>query len=141
MEKTEKLTKQEIYAIEKNHNTPKIDRGAVRRRTHCDPPLNMFRTCYDRALDPNNDLEYDELRLLTPFKVPYIHHDEWLVTETMYLVITEFVGNSTRDKLQCDSILQLEELTIKYLMASCCVEYNMKTAPLFLVHSLSFHVN
>ncbi|KAL7517733.1 hypothetical protein ACHAWX_002630 [Stephanocyclus meneghinianus] len=76
----------------------------------------MFRTCYDRALDPNNDLEYDELRLLTPFKVPYIHHDEWLVTETMYLVITEFVGNSTRDKLQCDSILQLEELTIKYLM-------------------------
>jgi hypothetical protein len=68
-------------------------------------------------LDPNNDLEYDELQLLTPFKQPYIHHDEWQITEyEMHLVLTEYQDDKTSEKTKCDSILQLEELSIKYLM-------------------------
>lgn len=98
----------------------KIDHGAISIRKRCDPPLNIYRTCYDRALDPSNALEFDELQLLTPFKAPYVHHDEWLVSETMILTITEYSSNATDDKKSCSSILELEELAVKYLMVRKC---------------------
>lgn len=111
-----KLTKVEKHEIGKNTALQKIDHGAISIRKKCAPPLNIYRTCYDRALDPNNALEFDELQLLTPFKTPYVHHDEWLVSEAVHLTFTEFTSNATSEKKECKSILELEELSTKYLM-------------------------
>ncbi|KAL7520562.1 hypothetical protein ACHAWX_005273 [Stephanocyclus meneghinianus] len=95
-------------------NEKKTDNRAIRIRNKCKTPLNIYRTCYDRALDPSNDLENDELQLLTPFAAPFIDRDEWLVSDSMYLVITEFSSDiSTLEK--CSSFLHFEELTLKYL--------------------------
>jgi hypothetical protein len=113
-----KLTKEDKHATDKNTALQKIDHGAIRIRERCDPPLNVFRTCYDRAIDPTNALEFDEIQLLTPFKTPFIDHDEWLITETFHIALTEFQSNSTTDKERCENILYLEEVAIKYLMVS-----------------------
>eukprot|EP00804_Cyclotella_cryptica_P028426 CCRYP_014212-RC/>CCRYP_014212-RC protein AED:0.15 eAED:0.16 QI:598/1/1/1/0.64/0.66/18/800/512 len=112
-EKKQKKLKKKDKKENKVNEGDKIDHRAIHIRNSCKAPLNIYRTCYDRALDPSNDLEEDELRLQTPFSAPFIDDDEWLVSDSMYLVLTELSSDPTDG--DCSDVLGFEELALKYL--------------------------
>jgi hypothetical protein len=95
-----------------NKNT---DNRAIRIRENCKTPLNVYRTCYERAVDPNSDVPDDEFQLRNPFSQPYIGHDEWMVSDTMHFELTQNAANTIDGELDCKDILALEELSLKYL--------------------------
>ena len=109
--------KKEKKAI-KTPRDDRIDNRANRIREHCKPPLNQFRTCYERAADPRNDLEYDTLQTLTPFVAPYIGPDEWMVSDSLHITITEYAGLLKDGTVSCEETIDLEELSLKYLKVS-----------------------
>jgi hypothetical protein len=110
--------KKEKKAINKKPRDDRIDNRANRIREHCKPPLNQFRTCYERAADPSNDLEYDVLQTRTPFVPPYIGPDEWMVSDSMHIAITEYAGVLKDGTVSCEDTIDLEELSLKYLTVS-----------------------
>jgi hypothetical protein len=92
----------------------KVDSRAIRIRSSCQTPLNVYRTCYERALDPSNNVEDDDFVLRNPFSQPFIDHDEWMVADTMHLELTQ-KADEKGDEVNCIDTLALEEISLKYL--------------------------
>lgn len=75
----------------------------------------MYRTCYERKVDPSSNLFDDELQLRTPFVQPYIGHDEWMVSDSLHIALSEFADILSDGHVSCKSMIDMEELTLKYL--------------------------
>jgi hypothetical protein len=79
---------------------------------------DMYRTCFQRAKDPSNDLTQDTILrdeynngTIAPFTKPYVTSDEELTYETIYL-------SPVRDDdstLDCYEKFRLEEISLMWL--------------------------
>ncbi|KAL7512109.1 hypothetical protein ACHAXN_009127 [Cyclotella atomus] len=82
---------------------------------------DMYRTCFQRAKDPSNDLTQDTILrdeynngTIAPFTKPYVTSDEELTYETIYL-------SPVRDDdstLDCYEKFRLEEISLMWLKDS-----------------------
>jgi hypothetical protein len=88
----------------------------------------MYRTCYERKVDPSNNLVDDELQLRTPFVQPFIGHDEWMVSDSFHIALSEFADTLTDGQVSCKSMIDMEELSLKYLkvceFVQCRITFN-----------------
>ena len=114
-------------------------------------PTDKYRTCFQRAVDPQNNLTEDKIlrdnynlgaimferginisspsasTYLAPYTEPYVMPDEELTNGTVYFsLVTDGVKNLT-----CDDQIELEEVTLKWVKVS--LERN--NIPLLLVIS------
>jgi hypothetical protein len=79
-------------------------------------PKDVYRTCFQRAIDPSNDLTEDAiLRNIGPHTAPFIAEDEELSHETVYLSLVR----SNTAQLTCDDQLKLEEIALEWLKVRC----------------------
>jgi hypothetical protein len=108
------IQKKELMKKDKDPNNAKLDQRAIRIRKKCQTPLNIYRTCYKRALDPSTDVEEDDFILRNPFALPYIDHDEWMVADTMHIELTQ-QASEKGEEISCKDTIELEELSLKYL--------------------------
>ena len=103
-----------IIKENKGQNNNKQDHKAMRMRKNCQGPLNPYRTCYERAVDPSNEVNKEDFILRNPFSQPFIDHDEWLVSDALHLELTQHAIEK-RDQLRCKDMIAMEELSLKYL--------------------------
>jgi hypothetical protein len=101
-------------------------------------PEDIYRTCFQRAVDPSNDLTKDTvlrheynlgalmyqqgqqssvstLSYLEPYTPVYVTSNELLTYGSMYL---SMVTNIRVSDLTCDDKVVLEEVTLEWLRAS-----------------------
>eukprot|EP00804_Cyclotella_cryptica_P025298 CCRYP_010385-RD/>CCRYP_010385-RD protein AED:0.10 eAED:0.13 QI:183/1/0.83/1/1/1/6/0/642 len=114
--KPDKQDKKEARKESNGPNSNTADNRAIRIREHCKVPLNVYRTCYERAVDPISDVDdEDSFELRNPFSQPFIDSNEWMVTDTMHLELSQNAVNSNDGEVVCKDVLALEELSLKYL--------------------------
>eukprot|EP00804_Cyclotella_cryptica_P003324 CCRYP_012835-RE/>CCRYP_012835-RE protein AED:0.06 eAED:0.06 QI:569/1/1/1/0.71/0.5/8/453/755 len=113
--KPDKKEKKQTTNDKKANNKNKLDNRAIRIRERCQTPLNIYRTCYERAVDPSNNLDDDQFQLRNPFSQPFIDHDEWMVADTMHVELTQEAIVMKNGEVQCNDMLAMEELILKYL--------------------------
>lgn len=100
-------------------------------------PPDIYRTCFQRAVDPSNSLSEDAIlrdkynigstmyengqdvsnpssEYIAPYTAPYVSLEEELTNGTLYLAI---VRKNYTD-LTCDDQIQLESVTLKWLKVS-----------------------
>jgi hypothetical protein len=99
----------------------------------------VYRTCFQRAADPNNNLSEDKVlrkqynigaalyqtggdtsspsvdSYLAPYTPPHVSADEKLTYGSVYLSL---LSNDVGTVMSCDEALYLEELTLKWLKVS-----------------------
>jgi hypothetical protein len=108
----------------------------------CLNPKDIYRTCFQRAVDPNNDLTEDivlrneynlgalmyqnsqessvsTLSYIRPYTPPYITSNELLTYGSMHL---SMVTSETVSDFTCDDQLELEEVTLEWLKASLNID-------------------
>jgi hypothetical protein len=84
-------------------------------------PKDVYRTCFQRAIDPSNSLTEDAiLRNIGPHTAPYIAEDEELNHETVYLSLVR----SNTAQLTCDDELELEEIALEWLKVRCACHFH-----------------
>jgi hypothetical protein len=116
-------------------------------------PDDIYRTCFQRAVDPHNDLTEDTvlrneynlgalmyqngqestvstLSYLTPYTPPYTTADELLTYGSIYLSLVTNASDIT-----CDDQLDLEQVMLEWLKAS---ESFCKAIPLYILHCMTF---
>jgi hypothetical protein len=76
-------------------------------------PQDVYRTCFQRAIDPSNDLSEDAILRdnIAPHTAPYIAEDEESNNETVYLSLVR----SDNAQLTCDDQIKLEEIALEWL--------------------------
>jgi hypothetical protein len=81
----------------------------------------VYRTCFQRAIDPSNNLTEDTILRneynkgdIAPYTVPYVTSDEELTYETIYL---SSVRNDS-STLDCNEKIRLEEISLMWLKVS-----------------------
>jgi hypothetical protein len=84
-------------------------------------PEDVYRTCFQRAIDPSNNLTEDTILRneynkgdIAPYTVPYVTSDEELTYETIYL---SSVRNDS-STLDCNEKIRLEEISLMWLKVS-----------------------
>ncbi|KAL7468732.1 hypothetical protein ACHAXS_008960 [Conticribra weissflogii] len=122
----------------KNDNSPSdqtlAEKFRNRKRTTSDniclEPTDRYRTCYQRAADPSNNLRKDEIQRgeynrgakryekgknyrIEPYSPPYVEEDEELMTTTFHLEL-----NQDSTQLTCDEKVVMEEVVLEYLRAN-----------------------
>lgn len=112
----------------------KDDKDLIFTRTSCGAPLNNYRTCYDRVIDPSNDLTCDAIRLDNPFTSPYIGEDEELVSGKMHLTLTQYSITA----VTCEDTIAMEEISLEYLKVS---RFDSLTCTLLIYCRSSFRYN
>jgi hypothetical protein len=114
-------------------------------------PQDRYRTCFQRAADPSNNLSEDKVlreqynigaalyqngedisspsvdTYLAPFTLPYAASDEKLTNGTVYLSLVS--NNDIDDDMTCDEALQLEELALEWLKVSCSENLSTLVSP------------
>lgn len=96
--------------------------------------MNNYRTCYDRVIDPSNDLTCDAIRLDNPFTSPYIGEDEELVSRKMHLTLTQYSITA----VTCEDTIAMEEISLEYLKVR---RFDSLTCTLLIYCRSSFRYN
>lgn len=138
-EKIEDGVDKSLYTRKHNDEGSSSDQSLAetfqnRKRTFSDniclEPTDRYRTCYQRAADPSNNLRKDEIQRreynrgakryekgknyrIEPYSPPYVAEDEELMTTTFHLEL-----NQDSTQLTCDEKVVMEEVVLEYLRAN-----------------------